>query len=409
MNEEIKVYVVKFQDRDNYAMKYIDPMTGKNVRRSTGTTKRKEAEKIAAKWEAELQEGRYQKISKLSWEEFCERFELDGTGGLKASTVAGYMQSLAAFRRLCHPRGVFDLTTAKMTGFTSELRKPRTIKIGKGKNERTETRVLSEATVAGHLRHLKRIARWAQRQGYIPKVPSFDMPKKASGAQRMKGRPIVAEEFERMLAATPSVVGEKAADSWKLLLQGLWASGLRISEAMALRWDQQPGGVCVMLNGQRSVLAFDADSQKSGKVQLVPLAPEAVKLLTPIRRESGFVFDVRRQDGLPMARDAHKASKIICKIGKAANVVVDPVKGKCASAHDLRRAFAFRWSRLIKTPELKELMRHASIETTLTYYVGQNAEATSEGLWSALGHKLGHMADSDHAADPSAQKKPLVS
>ena len=50
---DIKVYVVKFQDRDNYAMKYTDPETGQNVRRSTGTTKRKEADKVAAKWEAE--------------------------------------------------------------------------------------------------------------------------------------------------------------------------------------------------------------------------------------------------------------------------------------------------------------------------------------------------------------------
>jgi integrase len=42
---------------------------------------------------------------------------------------------------------------------------------------------------------------------------------------------------------------------------------------------------------------------------------------------------------------------------------------------------------------LKELMRHASIETTMTYYVGQDAESTAEELWAALGHKLGHMAD----------------
>ncbi len=34
-------------------------------------------------------------------------------------------------------------------------------------------------------------------------------------------------------------------------------------------------------------------------------------------------------------------------------------------------------------------MRHASIETTLTYYVGENAESTAEELWSALGDKLG--------------------
>ena len=49
MNEEIKVYVVKLKDRENLVMKYTDPGTGKNVRRSTGTSNRREAEKVAAK------------------------------------------------------------------------------------------------------------------------------------------------------------------------------------------------------------------------------------------------------------------------------------------------------------------------------------------------------------------------
>jgi hypothetical protein len=30
---------------------------------------------------------------------------------------------------------------------------------------------------------------------------------------------------------------------------------------------------------------------------------------------------------------------------------------------------------------LKELMRHANIETTLVFYVGQNAKATADELW----------------------------
>ena len=115
-----------------------------------------------------------------------------------------------------------------------------------------------------------------------------------------------------------------------------------------------------------------------------------------------------------MARDAHKASRIICKIGKAANVVVDPAKGKCASAHDLRRAFAFRWSRRIKEPaKLMELMRHASIETTMSYYVGRDAKKTAESLWSTLdndlGNTFGNTRDSGHSTDPPRKKKPLVS
>ena len=104
-------------------MRYVDPETGRPVTRSTRTTKRKEAEKRSAKWEGELQEGRYQKQSKMSWEEFCDKFESDGTGDLKPKTVDAYFSTLNKFERLCRPKSVKDLTTASVTTFTRELRK----------------------------------------------------------------------------------------------------------------------------------------------------------------------------------------------------------------------------------------------------------------------------------------------
>lgn len=370
--DEIKVYVVKFRDRDNFVMKYIDPHTGQNVRRSTGTSKRREAEKIAAKWEAELQEGRYKKRSRMSWEAFCEQYEVNAPGTLKPRSLGLNMQTLRAFERHCGATRVTDLTTARVTAFAAELRKTQ----------------LAEATVARHLKSLKAISRWANRQGYLATVPDF--PKQQRGGQRMKGRPITGEEFERMLAATSKVVGDASAGSWKLLLCGLWASGLRLSEAMALRWDQQPGCVCVLLNGKKSVLAFDMGSQKSGKVQLVPLAPEAVGLLEPLQKPAGYVFTPIGRSGKPIARWTVEVGRIITAIGREANVCVNPATGKSASAHDLRRAFGYRWSRRVTTPQLQELMRHSSIQTTLTYYVGQNAETTAQELWEAVGPNLGH-------------------
>ena len=35
MSEEIKVHVVKYPDRDNLVMRYVDPFTGRQVQRST--------------------------------------------------------------------------------------------------------------------------------------------------------------------------------------------------------------------------------------------------------------------------------------------------------------------------------------------------------------------------------------
>jgi integrase len=72
-------------------------------------------------------------------------------------------------------------------------------------------------------------------------------------------------------------------------------------------------------------------------------------------------------------------SKTVSSIGAKAKVRVD-VK-KTASAHDLRRAFGERWAARLMPAQLMELMRHETIETTLSYYVGRNAERTAAILW----------------------------
>jgi integrase len=66
--------------------------------------------------------------------------------------------------------------------------------------------------------------------------------------------------------------------------------------------------------------------------------------------------------------------------GAGVRVLAHPETGKVkyASTHDLRRTFGDRWAALIMPAHLQQLMRHESIETTLRYYVGANAERTSE-------------------------------
>ncbi len=73
--------------------------------------------------------------------------------------------------------------------------------------------------------------------------------------------------------------------------------------------------------------------------------------------------------------------RIIGRIGQAAGVKVSETKS--ASAHDLRRSFGARWAARVMPPVLMELMRHESIETTLRYYVGRNAQSTARTLWAA--------------------------
>jgi integrase len=88
-----------------------------------------------------------------------------------------------------------------------------------------------------------------------------------------------------------------------------------------------------------------------------------------------------------------QVSRIVVRIGKAAGVKVatDARTGKVkfASAHDLRRSFGERWATRIMPTDLMALMRHESIETTLRYCVGRNAQNTAKTLWEAHRKALG--------------------
>jgi integrase len=118
-------------------------------------------------------------------------------------------------------------------------------------------------------------------------------------------------------------------------------------------------------------------------------------------------------DGRPMLRERTAIGRTISKFGKAAGVVVDERQRggktirKFASAHDLRRAFDQRWAAKVMPTVLRELMRHSSINTTMAYYVGTNAEATADVEWAAEGTILGTIrqfaarAGSQESAIPS--------
>ena len=140
---------------------------------------------------------------------------------------------------------------------------------------------------------------------------------------------------------------------------------------------------------------IQAHAQKSHKAETLPMAPEFAEFLANVsegeRETSVFNPKTRRPRKGGMRLDT--VSKVISAIGKAAGVkVAESAKGKVkfASAHDLRRAFGFRWSNRIMPAQLQQLMRHEQISTTMEFYVGRNADATADVLWDAVGNTLGN-------------------
>jgi integrase len=410
MGDSVKVSVVKYPDREHLVLRWRDPITGKPRCKTSGTTRRRDAERAAGKLEKEISEGQHGPAARMNWPEFRHYHETHCLRALKDRTGDAYNCALNVFERFHKPERLTDITAARVTAWQTQLR----------------TEGKSESTIATYTRHLKAMLRWAHSQGLLAVVPKIVMPKRAKGGKVMKGRPITLEEFERMLAAVPKAIearpttdGVDTVTPWRFYLRGLWASGLRLSESLSLRWDAKPGALVVDFSGRRPMMRIPAESEKGGQDRLLPIAPEFAELLdeTPESERHGRVF-MLIGSRLAVARmQADWVSRVVCRIGCKAGVKVDErerrlvvdsrvskaaekpskrkgrkrdaepddgIKRKYASAHDLRRAFGLRWSARVMPAVLQQLMRHEDISTTMKYYVGRDADAVADVLWGAV-------------------------
>jgi integrase len=194
----------------------------------------------------------------------------------------------------------------------------------------------------------------------------------------------------------PVEPSDDALKAWEFYLTGLWLSGLRLAESLELYWDREDK-LQIDLSGRFGVFRIPAALEKGNQDRELPMAPEFVELLlsVPEGLRAGQVFELPKIVGTgPMSPE--QVGYTITALGKLAGVVVkrtptgDPEKPglKYASAHDLRRSFGDRWASRVMPQVLMELMRHETIETTMGYYVGKNAQATAAVLWKARGEAI---------------------
>jgi len=397
MPEEIRVHVVD-KGRTNLYLRYVDPITGKHVTKSAGTSNEAEARKAAGSWETELRNGLYKSPSKVTWSEFRERYESEVLPGLSEGSWGKIFATFNDIETHTPVDRLMSLTSERISLWQQKLRSAGQ----------------AETTIKSKSAHLKAAFNWAKDIGMIFEVPKIRMPKRAKNSKVMKGRPITSEEFERMIQNVHKVVGKDRADSWKHLLRGLWWSGLRITEAMTLTWDAH--GMRVELSGKYPMLSIPAESQKSHKDEMLPVAPEFAEMLlsTPEDQRTGFVFNPQRKHSIERFKCPREAGRTIRLIGQKANVKVDEFarKGeavvKYATAHDLRRAFGTRWAHRVMPVDLQKLMRHETIETTMKFYVNQHVDDIASRLYAALnptGDTLGDTPKKSTSEESSEEEK----
>lgn len=408
----IRVSIFRRTGGKFFQAKWTDPASGRTKQKSTKTNIRREAERFAARLEKELNDGTYFKQIKTKWSTFRERYETEVVPGLAERTAEKISTAFNHVERILNPNMVTQVDANGISKIVKELRKQK----------------LADISIKTYLAHLRSALNWATTMGLIQQTPIFPKFKRARAVKIMKGRPITADEFQSILEAVPEVIkvntnfngGEKKKEtvvsSWKFYLLGLWFSGLRLTESLNLSWDSDEGLMIDLHTHRFPMLRIRAEAEKGNKDRLMPIVPEFAEFLlnVPEEHRTGFVFNPLHERTLYQRLTPLAVSKKIVDIGEAAKIVVSEkgnrdretgeLKPRYASAHDLRRAFGARWSTRVMPLHLMELMRHESMETTLKFYVGRDAEKAAEAVWNTVA-KVGDVSG-DTDQKPPANEQP---
>lgn len=371
MPPRIRVTVVKKSQRRHFQLRYRDSLTKQEMTRSAGTAIRREAERAAARWEQELQTSRHVNPDEVGWADFLDKYRTQHLQSLADNSEKRAMLTLDCFTELIKPFRLSEVSAGHISRFQALRREAG----------------IAETTISTDLRNLRGALRWGYDVDLLREVPKFPRTQRAKTGKKakvMKGRPISEEEFQKMLAAIPLVVGSERVAAWTHYLNGLWLSGLRLTESLELFWDRDDR-LSIDFTHDRPMFRIAGDFEKGNRDRFLALSPEFAEFLEKIPAENRmgrvFVLPRDRQRGERMSH--WRVSEIISEIGKKSGVIVESKGPKYASAHDLRRSFGQRWASRVLPQVLQNLMRHENIETTMKFYVQADAQAAAEIIWEA--------------------------
>jgi len=370
--------------RGKFVLRWQDESGGRWRERSTGLEanerNRSKAQQLLAQLRAELSGEEPPTVTRVStrsqvvmpgeapaskvdgrWDDYVVYF----TKNHLAALSDGYRNVLLAvvgkFHAFAQPTYLQDITPQMVRRWITDLQEGG----------------LAVATIHSYWGSLSAFLRVAVEDGIIKSIPKIRLPK-LDRSSMSKGRALTEAEFARMLAAVDEVA-PKQAEAWKFVLQGLWASGLRIGEAYRLTWGESD--FYVDLERDYPCFVISAAGQKSRRRQTLPISPELAKLLqgVPERQRRGNVFSFPSRTGGRVLQA--QAERMIAKFGSTAEIQVG--KSKTATAHDLRRSFGSRWALKVMPQVLQQMMRHSDIQTTMRFYVDLKAQDLGEVIHAA--------------------------
>lgn len=326
---------------------------GKRVRRSTGTTDRREAEAIESKLKVELfQQKVWGKKQDRSFDEVLAKYLHS------RKTYRSFDKIVSAARKLRSFFGEMmmgDIKRLHVLAFIDQQR-------DEGLIDPSIRRLV--AVFCAAINHVNNELEWGLEN------PAANIKLKRSNA---RVRWLTHEEARRLVASALMLErnGERLADFITIALH----TGCRKNELLKLKWKSVDFG--------HRLITLQADENKSARLRTVPLNDEAVSAL---RRRAEFV-----------RRNCPSTEWVMCD--EEGNRFIEPKKGfkkalmlagiEDFRIHDLRHTCA-SWlvSAGIPLADVKDVLGHSSITMTERYahLAPQRARAALDSLVSQFGH-----------------------
>jgi integrase/recombinase XerD len=259
--------------------------------------------------------------------------------GLSANTLAAYRADLMALSRWLTARGsqITKATRADVLGFIAW-------RVESGARPRSTARQLSS---------FRRFFRHIVREGTLAEDPTAQIAMPKIGRSLPKS--LTEEEVESLLNAP--VVSDPLGSRDRTMLEVLYATGLRVSELVSLKYSA--------LNLNQGVLRVHG---KGDRERLIPLGEEAVRWLHEfigtgrgeilLDRQTDYLFPTRRGDHMTRQAFWH----IIKRYARKSNIE------KELSPHTLRHAFATHLlNHGADLRVVQMLLGHSDLSTTQIY------------------------------------------
>ncbi len=330
-----------------WSIGWLDPATNKRKAETIGN--KTAAKDAAEKLRAELVSGRYKPLAKKKWADFRAEYE-ESIAKKSIAYIRTMGQVFDAFERLVKLTYVSNISTATIAHFKTERQKERGRKPGS---------TISSATLKRDLVHLQAALNEARDRGYMLEAPKFKIDNPVEEEKNaVTPEHLVAMYHACDAANRPEGPGYTAAQWWRAFLMLAYTTGWRVGEILKLRRARVD-----LESGVVTLKATETKGKRPVRIQLEPVVVEHLRKLPGfserlfhIEKDRRFLYAefarIQEKAGIHLPCDEDHEHTDACHV---------------YAFHDLRRGFATENAMDLQPLELKNLMRHKDMKTTMGY------------------------------------------